>query len=72
MLCGKVQLFLKSTHADKVSVAMVGGEVVQFCCIEHFFVAKLFNDVIDEESVLQNSVCVLQFRVYVLQNGFAK
>ena len=41
---------------------MVGGEVVQFCCIEHFFVAKLFNDVIDEESVLQNSVCVLQFR----------
>ena len=45
---------------------------MQFCCIEHFFVAKLFNDVIDEESVLQNSVCVLQIRVYVLQNGFAK
>ena len=66
MLCGKVQLFLKSTHADKVSVAIVGGEVMQFC------VAKLFNDVIDEESVLQNSFCVLQFRVYVLQNGFAK
>ena len=29
----------------------------------------MLNDVIDEESVLQNSVCVLKFRVYVLQNS---
>ena len=56
MLCGKVQLFLKSTHIDKVSVAMV----LQFCFVlSNLCVAKLLNDVIDEESVLQKSACVL-------------
>ena len=49
-----------------MNVARVGGEVMQFCCIGHFLSRKIL---IDEESVLQNSVCVLQFRVYVLQNS---
>ena len=66
-------------HADKVSVAMVGGEVMQFCCIEHFLRRKVvqwcdrWRKCFTKQCVSCNSLCmscrIVNWFCYIVQPG---